>query len=783
MRSVAAILGLCCLAASVACSKGESDSIVYVSVTAPATMPAASQLIVGLSGAANDVERFPEVNAGTPINFVPEASFVLVIPRSLSGDLFITVDAVDAASQPVGQGEDATTIKVGGRVDVRIALDLGGPADAGAGDALPSVDGSVADQRAPGDAFGIDLPVVAGTGGAATGGTTGTPGGAGGRTGAGGTGGLVATGGSAPAGGSVGSGGLAGMGGVSAGGGAGGGSGGNPDGGGDVAKADLGPDVPSGRASCGNGKIETGESCDCGTDPANLPSGCRAPNGIFYGDGMGCSKTCTKEPSCRDSVGLNQSCIPVCGDGHVDPSEACDDGNQLDADGCSSLCQVESGFSCATETVADGSPCRSGTGTCLELPVIYRDFQPENVPGGHPDFPFLGTRYNGSTSPTTICVPESSGPSKGLDSVSRCWGMANPNLLKGKPQAGGTLTCACQFSDWSIGNSSRIPGGYTQAANDSPLSDGNGGYQGGTAGTIVNTTSSAGVYSGILVGYNSGTPAGPIWRGSVPAYKSAASFQQWYTDDATVNQTFYDVLELPAIGSGVYQYASQVHLAQGGFFPLDTLNPSQATLCDLWPYWNHGNGTPIWSTCRGDQYLFPPYVVQSDCPTVNPLSNGCWVTGIAGVKHDYAFTMEAHYYFAYDPSGGLTLKFYVSNDLFAYINGIQVLDLGGTHTPLPGQVTLAGDPGDAQVIEGGCLDTAGNITGVTAGSTACSPTSGSAVKAASPDDFRVRSVALGLTPGRTYELAIFGAQRHPTGSNFQLSFTSLTTKRSVCAPN
>jgi len=44
---------------------------------------------------------------------------------------------------------------------------------------------------------------------------------------------------------------------------------------------------------------------------------------------------------------------------------------------------------------------------------------------------------------------------------------------------------------------------------------------------------------------------------------------------------FTAVLELASIGTNIYQYASKSHLAQGGFFPLDTLNPSQATLCNL----------------------------------------------------------------------------------------------------------------------------------------------------------------------------------------------------------
>jgi hypothetical protein len=115
-----------------------------------------------------------------------------------------------------------------------------------------------------------------------------------------------------------------------------------------------------------------------------------------------------------------------------------------------------------------------------------------------------------------------------------------------------------------------FPGGYTQAADDSPLSDGKGGYLGGTAGTPVNTTSTTGAYAGTLTGYTASTPGGPIWKGTTPSYKNAASFNQWFNDDATVNKTFTAVLEMPALagsGTNTYQYASKSHLAQGGFFP------------------------------------------------------------------------------------------------------------------------------------------------------------------------------------------------------------------------
>ena len=615
-----------------------------------------------------------------------------------------------------------------------------------------------------------DAGVVTGTGGTTSTGGTARTGGAttnGGSTGAGGSQGGATTGlgGTASFGGATSTGGVAGTGGPM---GTGGASAVQPN------------------DKCGNGLLDMGELCDCGTDTNNLPTGCKAVNGLFFGDGTGCTKTCTKEPVCQDGSGNTQACTSACGDGNIDPGEDCDDGNRFDGDGCSSSCKVEAGFTCSIVTAQDSSACQSGTGQCLELPVVYRDFQPENVSlGGHPDFYFLGTKYNGSKSPTTICVPNSGGPAKGNDSTARCWGIVASNLSHGKPQPGPTTRCACQFSDWNIGNSPYIPGGYTQAANDSPLSDGNKGYQGGTVGATVNTTSTTGAYTGSLSGYTPTSLGGPIWKGTTPAYKDANSFKQWFNDDSTVNTTFTGVLEMASIGTNIYQYASKSHLAQGGFFPLDTLNPDQATLCDLIPYWNRSNGTPIWTTCTGDQYLWPPNVLQSDCPNQKPLINGCWVKAVPGVKHDFYFTAEARYYFVYDGTTGFTLQFYADGDLFIFINGVLVLDLGGVHAQLPGKVTVTADPGDAQVTEGGCLDTAGNITGAWAGSNACSPTDSTPLPptATTPDDFRVHKVTLGLNTGKVYEIAIFGANRHPPESNIQITLSGYTTKRSNCQPD
>ncbi len=49
-------------------------------------------------------------------------------------------------------------------------------------------------------------------------------------------------------------------------------------------------------------------------------------------------------------------------------------------------------------------------------------------------------------------------------------------------------------------------------------------------------------------------------------------------------------------------------------------------------------------------------------------------------------------------------------------------------------------------------------------------------------DCRTRTVNLGLEMGRTYEIAVFGADRHPTESNYQLTLSGFSTQKSNCMP-
>jgi cysteine-rich repeat protein len=82
---------------------------------------------------------------------------------------------------------------------------------------------------------------------------------------------------------------------------------------------------------CGDGVVEGSEQCDDGNTTS----------------GDGCSATCTTE-------------APYCGDGTVDAGEQCDDGNTTGGDGCSATCTTEvpppeEPCSCCGDGIVEGS--------------------------------------------------------------------------------------------------------------------------------------------------------------------------------------------------------------------------------------------------------------------------------------------------------------------------------------------------------------------------------------------------------------------------------------------
>jgi cysteine-rich repeat protein len=91
---------------------------------------------------------------------------------------------------------------------------------------------------------------------------------------------------------------------------------------------------------CGDGILDPDEACDDGNDidDDTCRNDCTPP---MCGDGIvDPDEDCDDGNDVDDDTCRNNCTAPICGDGIVDPGEACDDGNLDDGDGCSNQCTV-----------------------------------------------------------------------------------------------------------------------------------------------------------------------------------------------------------------------------------------------------------------------------------------------------------------------------------------------------------------------------------------------------------------------------------------------------------
>lgn len=96
--------------------------------------------------------------------------------------------------------------------------------------------------------------------------------------------------------------------------------------------------------------------------------------------------------------------------------------------------------------------------------------------------------------------------------------------------------------------------------------------------------------------------------------------------------------------------------------------------------------------------------------------------GNEGNPHNFHFTSEIHTTFTYH--GGESFQFSGDDDVFVFVNGKLAIDLGGVHDPLTGTI-----------------------------------------------DFDARAAEFGITPGGTYQLDVFHAERHTVASTFKMTTT------------
>ena len=138
-----------------------------------------------------------------------------------------------------------------------------------------------------------------------------------------------------------------------------------------------------------------------------------------------------------------------------------------------------------------------------------------------------------------------------------------------------------------------------------------------------------------IVARNLGADGKPVYSGVAhPTVASAGSFYSWFRDDASVNRSQAISITLTQPNS-TYQYSN------GAFFPVDGQLMNQ----------------------------------QTGATTNAP-------------KHNYNFTTEFHTTFVYQQGRNDLFTFSGNDDIFAFINGILAVDLGGTHPSSTQQVNL-----------------------------------------------------------------------------------------------
>lgn len=466
--------------------------------------------------------------------------------------------------------------------------------------------------------------------------------------------------------------------------------------------------APSGEPSTASGSV-------CGDSVRAADEVCDDGN-LLAGDG--CSADCQSQEPGFSCPQPGRACMPfaVCGDGLVAPVEQCDDGALVANDGCSIRCRLEPGKRC------EGQPSVCSDALCGNA-VLEGS---EDCDDGN-TVPFDGCSARCQREPS--CV-------NGIACQSECgdgFRVGGEQCDDGNRLDGDGCSTACQVeagSTCSLARSCEIVSG--QCVHRVPVLLRDFANIQADFGNNSCNARAAGAVGTFL------DPAGRPTLGAGSQVTEAClstpeNFAQWFTNSAD-RPTL--ARELTLFDDGVGGYVNRFG-AEGQQF-----QSSGAY-----------DGTPLFfplDAVRGDTAQLAPasIPVQFGVATVTPES-----TLFPGApNHNFAFTSEMVLHFLYDVGAGGALTIAADDDVWVFLNGRLVLDMGGVHEPLTGVVTIDGTLGSVTV---NVLD-------------------GATPEATFPvGDF-------GLLRGNLHTLSIFHAEREPPVSSFLMDVVGLTPAPSEC---
>ncbi|MFO0694193.1 MAG: DUF4215 domain-containing protein [Polyangiales bacterium] len=545
----------------------------------------------------------------------------------------------------------------------------------------------------------------------------------------------------------------------------GGGDGGPGDGGSDAGSDGM---VPDGNVTdpCGNAVRGSAEACDdgnmvggdgCSADCKMVELGWKCPLGggacvpTVCGNKLiepptencddgnangsdGCSSTCQLESGWSCPI-IGAACSAArCGDGLLAGLEECDDGDTVDTNGCSNQCRLNSGYKCPTP----GQPCvaiRCGDG------LVEGTEQCDN------DVSAVGALPRSFDGCSSTCQNEPSGCSGGT-----CTPICGDGIILDLPGQeacddgnkrngdGCSSTCqvesgfSCTLVPEPLPAQLRLPLTLRDFKGIEWYTAANGGHPDFNDPSDSNDTIRFGLVSDTLTagrptlsGSGSGAAVGDTTNGDP---KTVAGFNQWYTDNATVNRVVVRELVLTLSGN-TYTYDSAGTVQNPtGFFPIDSAG---------------------WTSTS------EPMASREAPRTADMATNG-------GGSHNFNFTTETHFWFQY--GGNEVLTFSGDDDLWVFIDGHRCLDVGGLHPRRVATMNL-GNPNASSADGPDGPTTTAATTAERAVVQSCKAHLDSLVTAANPRPL--------------VEMVIFHAERHTSASNFKLTLTGFVKQRSSCA--